>query len=226
MSDAIMLFAAGFGTRMGDLTKDRPKPLVPVAGKPLIDHAMAFVRDIAPSAIVANAHYKADQIVEHFAGTNVQVSIETPKILDTGGGLKAALPLLQSDVVFTMNTDAVWDGPNPLSVLKSAWTNGTQALLLCIPNANAIAHSGKGDLNIDDAGCATWGSQTIYSGVQLIRTELVSDTPQNVFSLKQIWEQLEQAGQLRAVVYPGKWCDVGHPDGIAMAEQMLGYANV
>lgn len=89
-----MLFAAGFGTRMGALTAERPKPLVPVAGKPLIDHALALADAYGPLRRVANAHYHADQIVAHLAGRDVAINVETPRILDTGGGLRAALPLL------------------------------------------------------------------------------------------------------------------------------------
>lgn len=226
MTDAVMLFAAGFGTRMGALTQDRPKPLIPVAGKPLIEHAMCFVRDIAPARIVANAHYKADQIVSHFAGTDVKVIVESPDILDTGGGLKAALPLLDAEVVFTMNTDAVWDGPNPLTLLKAAWTNDMQALLLCVPQARTIGHTGKGDIDIVDGGRAVWGTETIYTGVQIIRSDIVSDTPENVFSLKSVWENLETKGQLNAVSYPGRWCDVGRPEGVTLAEAMLRDADV
>lgn len=226
MTNAVMLFAAGFGTRMGALTQDRPKPLILVAGKPLIDHAMAFVREFDPSRIVANAHYKAEQIVDHFAGTNVRVTVETPKILDTGGGLKAALPLLDADVVFTMNTDAVWDGPNPLQVLKTAWRDNMQALLLCVPKTHTIGHVGKGDFDILPDGSARWGTETVYSGVQIIRADLVSNTPETVFSLKSIWQKLESEDALNAVSYPGRWCDVGHPEGIALAEQMLGGADV
>jgi len=226
MTDAVMLFAAGFGTRMGRLTQDRPKPLVRVAGKPLIDHAMTLVHEAGPFQIVANAHYKADQIIAHFAGTDVQVTVETPDILDTGGGLKAALPLLGSDTVFTMNTDAVWDGPNPLALLKAAWTDEMQVLLLCIPKARAIGHSGTGDLDVLEDGHAKWGTDTIYSGLQIIRSDTVSNIAENVFSLKTVWDQLEAKGQLHAVTYPGRWCDVGHPDGIKLAEDMLGYADV
>lgn len=226
MPDAVMLFAAGFGTRMKHLTRDRPKPLIPVAGKPLIEHAMAFVREAAPARAVVNAHYKAGLIVDHFAGSDVQVRVETPDILDTGGGLKAALPLLNADAVMTMNTDAVWDGPNPLTLLDAAWTDDMQALLLCIPKTRAIGHSGSGDFDVDARGHATWGTQTVYSGVQIIRSKLVSDMAQNVFSLKAIWQELEAAGRLNAILYPGRWCDVGHPDGVTLAEEMLGYSDV
>ena len=226
MTNAVMLFAAGFGTRMGPLTKDRPKPLIPVAGKPLIEHAMTFVRDSAPARIVANAHYKADQIIDHFTGTDVRVTVETPDILDTGGGLKAALPLLDAEFVFTMNTDAVWDGPNPLKVLENAWTDDMQALLLCVPKTRTIGHAGKGDIDILPDGSARWGTDTVYSGVQIIRTDLVSNTADSVFSLKAVWQMLEAQGALKAVAYPGRWCDVGHPEGIALAERMLGDADV
>lgn len=221
MPDAVMLFAAGFGTRMKALTQDRPKPLVPVAGHPLIDHAMRIVRDFGPRRVVANAHYKADQIVNHFAGTDVQVQVEKPDILDTGGGLKAALPLLAAETVFTMNTDAVWRGPNPLSLLNRAWTDDMRALLLCIPKVHAIGHVGAGDIAINADGTAHWGADTIYSGVQIIRADCVSDMPESVFSLKAVWERLERAGQLKAIAYPGLWCDVGHPEGVALAEAML-----
>lgn len=221
-----MLFAAGFGTRMGALTQDRPKPLVPVAGMPLIDHALRIVREVAPRRIVANAHYKADQIVDHFAGTDVQVQVELPDILDTGGGLKAALPLLNADPVVTMNTDAVWKGPNPLALLQSAWTEDMQALLLCVPKSNAIGHVGAGDIDIAADGTARWGTETIYSGVQIIRARCVTDTAETVFSLKAVWERLERAGTLKAIAYPGLWCDVGHPEGIRLAEEMLARNHV
>ncbi|SHH59607.1 nucleotidyltransferase family protein [Marivita hallyeonensis] len=221
MPDAVMLFAAGFGTRMRPLTDHRPKPLIEVAGTPLIDHAMKWVRDFGPSRIVVNAHYKADQIERHFDGTDVRVVIEAPEILDTGGGLKAALPLLQADPVFTMNTDAVWRGPNPLEVLSDAWTNDMHALLLCVPTARAMGHDGGGDFDIAQDGTATWGNETIYSGVHILRTDLVSNRAEIVFSLKAVWDDLEATGALRAVEYPGLWCDVGHPGGIELAEAML-----
>lgn len=216
-----MLFAAGFGTRMGALTATRPKPLVQVAGKPLIDHAMKIVREVDPKTIVVNAHYKAEQIAGHFADTSVAVSVEHPEILDTGGGLKAALPLLKTDPVFTMNTDSVWKGPNPLKVLEDAWTDDMQALLLCLPKSNAVGHSGTGDFDIDQNGYARWGTETVYSGVQIIRTKIVSNNAQSTFSLRKVWEDLVSQNALHAVIYPGLWCDVGHPDGIALAEAML-----
>ena len=226
MPDAIMLFAAGFGTRMGALTKDRPKPLVEVAGQPLVDHAMALVREAGVERVVVNAHYLSEQIVDHFEGTDVTVAVEMPEILDTGGGLKAALPVLGAETVFTMNTDAVWKGPNPLSVLRAAWSEDMQVLLLCVPTGKAIGHAGGGDFDILSDGRASWGTEAIYSGVQIIRTDIVSNMAQNVFSLKEVWVELEAQSKLHAVLYPGQWCDVGHPGGIALAEDLLGYSHV
>ena len=142
--DSVMLFAAGFGTRMGALTSDTPKPMIRVAGRPLIDHALEQVNAIQPKRIVANLHYLPDQIRTHLDGQNIAFSDETETILEIGGGLRAALPLLGSGPVFTMNTDAVWRGPNPFKQLLADWNPELMdALLLCIPRANAVGHSGR-----------------------------------------------------------------------------------
>ncbi|MFP7672334.1 nucleotidyltransferase family protein [Marivita sp. S0852] len=226
MPDAVMLFAAGFGTRMGRLTADQPKPLIKVAGQPLIDHAMKWVNDFDPRTVVVNAHYKSDQIIHHFAQSPVQVRVEFPDILDTGGGLKAALPMLDAETVFTLNSDAVWQGPNPLKLLQDAWTDDMQALLLCVPKAQVIGHIGTGDFDMSSDGHAVWGTTMIYSGAQILRTDLVSDKDKTVFSLKEIWDDLVGQNALHAISYPGQWCDVGHPEGIALAEDMLRTSHV
>lgn len=100
------------------------------------------------------------------------------------------------------------------------------ALLLCVPLSQTVGRSGKGDFDITSDGLAHWGTDTLYSGVQIIRAEIVSNSPENVFSLRTIWEELEAKGRLHAVTYPGRWCDVGHPDGITFAEDMLRSADV
>ncbi|WP_372921728.1 NTP transferase domain-containing protein, partial [Roseovarius sp.] len=131
---SVMLFAAGFGTRMGALTAERPKPMIEVAGRPLIDHALSLVRAHRPDRIVANVHYRPDPLIRHLEGSEVIISHETPDILETGGGLRAALPHLGEGPVFTMNTDAVWSGPNPLDLLFDLWQPARMdALLLCVP---------------------------------------------------------------------------------------------
>ena len=226
MPDAVMLFAAGFGTRMGALTSDRPKPLIKVAGLPLIDHALGLVRDLAPSQIVVNAHYKAQQIVDHVAGTGVRVAVETPDILDTGGGLKAAMPLLESDVVFTMNTDAVWTGPNPLDTLAEAWDpTRMDALLLLVPPERTRAHSGAGDFRLAQDGRAERGGALTFTGAQIVKAGAVAAHPPGAFSLNAVWDGLATRRRLFGTLHPGLWCDVGHPGGIDEAERMLAEAR-
>ena len=127
----LMIFAAGFGTRMGALTADRPKPLLPVAGRALIDHALTAAAEAGAGRIVVNTHYLADQLADHLAGWGVVVSHE-PEILETGGGLKVALPLLGPGPVAVLNSDAVWTGANPLTQLARAWDGGRMEALLLL----------------------------------------------------------------------------------------------
>jgi MurNAc alpha-1-phosphate uridylyltransferase len=222
MPDAVMLFAAGFGTRMGALTADRPKPLIEVAGRPLLDHALDIARGVRPARIVANAHYRARQIAAHLAGSEVRVSHEPETILDTGGGLRAALPLLAADPVYTLNTDAVWQGPNPLSLLREAWDGARmEALLLCLPPDAALGHAGAGDFTVGPGGQAARGPGAVYSGAQIIATGALAEVPERVFSLNRVWDGMIARGTLHAMLYPGRWCDVGRPEGIALAEAML-----
>ncbi len=217
-----MLFAAGFGTRMGALTADRPKPLIAVAGKPLLDHAMEIAAAVSPARIVVNAHYKAEQIAAHLEGRGACVSLEAPDILDTGGGLRAALPLLGARTVFTLNTDAVWRGANPLRQLAGAWRpEAMDALLLCLPPAQAVGHSGRGDFVIGAGGALARGAGLVYSGAQIIKASALDGMPEGAFSLNKVWDRLLDRGRLHGCVYDGRWCDVGHPGGITLAEDML-----
>lgn len=223
---AVMLFAAGFGTRMGALTRDRPKPLIPVAGRALLDHALDLVAD-ANLRPVVNTHYLAGQIAGHLAGRNVAISHETPDILETGGGLRHALPLLGEGPVMTLNTDAVWDGPNPLTLLREAWDGARMdALLVTIPPQSAVGHAGIGDFLADAQGRLTRGAGQIYAGAQIIRTEMLATIPQRAFSLNLLWDRMLASGRAYGLSYPGRWCDVGHPEGIALAEGMIEGRNV
>ena len=222
MPDAIMFFAAGFGTRMRHLTKDRPKPLVPVAGRTLLEHALAEAEAFGPLRRVVNAHYHSGQVEAFCRDCGIPVSTEADEILDTGGGLKTALPMLEAETVFTMNTDAVWRGPNALSLLAEAWQpDQMDALMLCVPGGQAIGHHGPGNLTLAEDGRLSWGQGHVFTGLQIIKTDLVADWPGRVFSLKDIWLELEPKGRLHGVAYPGAWCDVGSPEGVKLAEEML-----
>ncbi len=218
---AVMIFAAGFGSRMGVLTKDLPKPLIQVADRSLIDHALTLAGAVQPTTIVANLHYRADQLRAHLTPFDVQFSHE-PQILETGGGLRAALPLLGSDPVYTLNPDAVWQGPNPLTLLGKAWDpDFMDALLMCIPVAQALGHNGAGDFDADEKGRLKRGSSLVYGGVQILKTDGLHDIAETAFSLNLLWDRVAANNRLYCGVYPGKWCDVGRPEGITLAESLL-----
>lgn len=224
---AVMLFAAGFGTRMRDLTRDRPKPLIEVAGQPLIDHALSLAHQVNPARIVANLHYKADMLAAHLEPKGVLLSREEPDILDTGGGLRAALPLLGKEPVFTMNTDAIWAGPNPLNLLAAAWNpERMDALLMCVPVGQTVGRIGPGDFSVDAEGRISRGPEVVYGGVQILKTDALTAVEHAAFSLNLLWDQMARKNRLYAVTYPGRWCDVGHPEGIGLAEEMLAGADV
>ncbi len=224
---AVLLFAAGFGTRMGALTSDVPKPMLKVAGKALIDHTLDLVADARISHVVANLHYKSDMLAHHLAPQNVTLSYEQPDILETGGGLRAALPLLGSGPVFTLNTDAIWCGPNPLSLLEKHWNpDQMDALLVGLRPENAVGHTGSGDFVVDVNGRTTRGPGLIYGGAQIIKPDGLGEIPDKVFSLNIAWDKMLAAQRLFVVDYPGKWCDVGRPAGIGLAERMIEDYNV
>lgn len=217
----ILLFAAGFGTRMGALTTDRPKPLVTVGGKALIDHALALTDISAIDRRIVNTHYKADQLHRHLAGKSVSISDESDLLRDTGGGLRHALPLLKGDPVLTLNTDAVWAGPNPIHLLLEAWHDEMECLLMLIPRSHVHGHKGNGDFVTDAAGRLNRGYGDIYSGLQLIRRGALDGISETVFSMNRAWDQAAAHGGLFGTLYPGHWCDVGQPDSIPLAEALL-----
>ncbi|NNE52053.1 MAG: nucleotidyltransferase family protein [Sulfitobacter sp.] len=223
----VLMFAAGFGTRMGALTRDRPKPLIEVAGKPLIDHALTLARDAGCDHIVANLHYRADMLSRHLEPVGVRTITEEPKILETGGGLRNALPFLGQGPVLTMNTDAIWAGPNPVKLLKAAWMpDRMDALMMTVPVARAIGQDSQGDFTRAESGQLFRGPGVIYGGIQIIKTDLLERIEQEAFSLNLIWDLMLERDRLFGLAYPGRWCDVGHPGGIRLAEKMLGVRDV
>ena len=216
----IMLFAAGLGTRMAPLTADRPKPLIPVAGRALLDHALDLTQVPCVSNRVVNVHYKGEMIRSHLSGQDIAISPEDP-LLETGGGLRHALPLLGPGPVMTLNTDAIWRGPNPLARLADAWRPDMEALLLLVPKARVTGHAGPGDFRIGPDGRLTRAPDLIYTGAQIIRTGTLADVPQPAFSLNVVWDAMAARGGLYGIVHDGDWCDVGRPDSIALAEALL-----
>lgn len=222
-----MIFAAGFGTRMGSLTADRPKPMVALAGRPMINRAVEIVRAAGVGRIVANLHYRADTLARHLTPLGVALSHEAPDILETGGGLRAALPLLGTGQVFTLNPDVAWHGDNPLVHLAKAWRpREMDALLLLIPHGRARGHAGKGDFLCDADGRLVRGPGLVYSGAQIIKTDLLHEIEEKVFSLNILWNLMLDNGRLFGTSYGGQWCDAGTPEGLGQAEEMLRQADV
>lgn len=226
---ALMLFAAGFGTRMGALTADRPKPMIPVAGRPLIDRALMLAAAAGAAPVVVNTHYRGEALAAHLAGRAGVVLSPEPEILDTGGGLKAALPVLGPGPVLTLNADAVFAGANPLAALAAAWpaaaAAGAEALLLLVPAAAARAHGGAGDFSLFADGRIARGGPLVYTGAQAIAAGPIGAHPGRVFSLNAVWDGLIARGAAFGLIHAGGWCDVGTPAGIAAAEALLAEAG-
>ncbi len=205
---------------MGALTASRPKPLIPVCGRALIDRQLDLLEASGFAFPVINLHYRADEMDAHLTG-RARVVREEPEILDTGGGLKAALPVLAADPVLTMTADAVWSGPNPVRTLCDAWDGTAGALLLIVPLGRTVGRLGGGDFALGEDGRLTRGGDHVFTGVQILRTGAVQDRPERVFSLNVVWDRLAAEGRLFGVEYPGRWADVGHPAGLEAAERML-----
>ncbi len=176
--------------------------------------------------MVANTHYLPEQLEAHLTPPKGVTLSHEPSILETGGGLRAALPMLGGDgPVFTLNSDAIWTGgANPLRALAKAWDpDRMDGLLMLIPQDNARGHMGKGDFLVAPNGHLSRGPPgAIYSGAQIIRTDLLHEVEGDVFSLNILWDQMIDTGRLHGITHDGAWCDVGRPpEGIATAEAML-----
>ncbi len=226
--DAVMIYAAGLGTRMRPLSLDRPKALVRVAGRALIDHALAQVDADPPARIVVNTHAHAAQLERHLQDRPDVVLSHEPQLLETGGGLRAARPLLGDGPVFTLNADAVWSGPSPLTVLRPAWDPARMdALLLLVPRPRAHGHSGSGDFDCAPlGGPVTRPGGMVFTGAQIVKPDLLQSGPEGAFSIWWLWQRLLSAHRLFGCVYPGDWADVGTPEGIPLAEAMLEMPDV
>ncbi len=226
--DTIMIFAAGHGTRMRHLTHDKPKPLIEVAGTPLIDHALDLAEQAGISRAIVNTHYLGEMIAAHLKDrANVTISPEVDQALETGGGLKHAIPLIGEETVFTLNPDTIFTGQNPLRQLASAWQpDRMDALLMLIPLDSATGHEGTGDFALnpeDKLSRFIEGGQAplVNTGAQIIKSSLLADIPDTRFSQNVVWDRLIAQGRLAGTVHSGNWADVGTPEGIVLAEEML-----
>ena len=229
--ETAMILAAGLGTRMRPLTDTRPKPLLPLRGRPMIDLALDHAAAAGVRRAVVNLHYLGGMVRDHLArraAPEILFSEEQPEILDTGGGIAHALPLLGAAPFHAVNSDAVWVGPNPLAVLAAAWAPARMdALLLLVPRGRARSYTRPGDFFLSGEGDAPTrrgdaeAAPLVYSGAQIIAPGSFANAPSGAFSLNLIWDALLARGRLAAVTYPGIWVDVGTPAGLAVAESAL-----
>lgn len=226
-----MVMAAGLGQRMRPLTLTRPKPLIEVAGKTLIDHGFDRLRAAGVSRAVVNVHYLADQIEAWAAAQSpppdIVISDERAELLETGGGLVKAMALLGSDPVFVINSDSFWaEGREPaLARLAVAWDDAAMDfLLLLAPLGQTVGYDGKGDFARDAQGRLTRdksGSGRVYIGAYLMHPRALAGAPAGKFSVNVLWDRAIAAGRLFGLVHDGLWLHVGTPAAIAEAEAAL-----
>ena len=228
-----MVMAAGLGKRMRPLTATRPKPLVEVAGKALLDHVLDRLRAAGVERVVVNVHYLADALEAHLRtkahGLEVAISDERDLLLETGGGLKKALPLIDCDPFLAVNSDNYWvDGPSDaLKLLASHWdAEQMDCLLLLVPHARAGNHNGYGDFNMDRAGRLTRRTRSkvapyVFTGIQMVAKHMLDGAPDGPFSTNLLWDRAIEQGRCFGVVHQGLWFDVGTPGAIRATEQAL-----
>lgn len=230
-SDTAMVMAAGLGKRMRPLTASQPKPMVRVAGKPLIDHALDRLDEAGVANAVVNVHYLADALEAHLksrVAPAITISDERALLLETGGGMIHALAHLP-DPFFCLNADNVWlDGPrNAFAELSARWDpDQMDALLLLVGHARAINFDGIGDFYMDPQGKLSRKrpgrvAPFIYTGIQLVSHRLLRDAPHGKFSTNLLWDRAIAEGRLYGASFTGLWFEVGTPQAIVPTEEAL-----
>jgi MurNAc alpha-1-phosphate uridylyltransferase len=231
VSNTAMVLSAGLGKRMRPLTARQPKPLVRVAGKALIDHVLDKLAIAGVAKAVVNVHYLPDALESHLEAREtpkVTISDERKLLLETGGGMAKALPLLP-DPFFAVNADNLWmDGPcDVFHELSAAWNPELMdALLVVVSHSAAHNFSGKGDFTMDPLGRLARRSSGrvapfIYTGIQLVSHRLLREAPEGPFSTNILWSRAMEEGRLFGLRFTGEWFEVGEPGAIAPTEAAL-----
>ncbi len=227
-----MILAAGYGQRMRPLTLVRPKPLIDVAGRPIIAYAIERLQDAGIGAVVVNVHYLPEAIEQWAAGIDkphITISNERAELLDSGGGVKKALVHLGSDPFFVLNGDSFWtEGAEPtLERMRAAWDGRRMdCLLLLAPMTSAVGFSGNGDFRMAPDGRLARRAEGlmapfVFAGCYLVHPRLYADTPDKPFSMNLLWNRAEAKGRLFGLRHDGTWFHVGTPDAIGEAEKVL-----
>ncbi len=225
-----MVLAAGFGTRMRELTRDCPKPLLEVTGRSLIDRTLDRLVEAGIRDAVVNLHYLPDMVREHLEKRDdirIAFSDESDEILETGGGISKALPILGDTPFYVVNSDNIWLGKNAFDPLWECWNPAKMdALLLLTPIEGAVGYTRAGDFALDD----DWrlvrrGDQPsapfVFTGVQILHPRLFEGAPEGAFSLNILWDKAIAEGRAYGVVHTEGWCDVGTPEGLDDAAKAL-----
>ena len=227
-----MVLAAGLGTRMRPLTDRMPKPMVAVAGKPLIDHVLDRLSEAAVERAVVNVHHFAEQIIDHLESRiepRIVISDERGLLLDTGGGVVKALPALGDAPFFHLNADTIWiDGvrPNLLRLADVFDASKMDALLLLAPTAGSVGYSGRGDFTMASDGRLHRRAERevapfVYAGVAILTSRMFDNAPEGAFSLTKLFDRAAEAGRLHGLRLEGLWMHVGTPDAIGAAEAAI-----
>lgn len=232
-SDTAMVMAAGLGKRMRPLTASQPKPMVRVAGKPLIDHALDRLAESGVAKAVVNVHYLPEPLEAHLLKRSmpaVTVSDERAQLLETGGGMTKALHAgVLPDPFFCLNADNIWlDGPrDAFAELSAHWKPAEMdALLLVVPHSRAMNFRGPGDFHMDPVGRLTRRrpgriAPFIYTGIQLVSHRLLRDAQEGPFGTMTLWERAIEEGRLFGANFTGQWFEVGTPQAIKPTEEAL-----
>ena len=226
MPSHAMVLAAGLGLRMRPLTEHRPKPLIPVAGRSMLDRVFDRLDEAHVPHRVVNMHWLAEQIAAHLANHSGVILSHEDVLLETGGGVARALPLLGSRAFFVCNADIIWlDGTRPaLARLAEAWDEARMdALLLLEPVERAFGYDGAGDFFRADDGRLTRRSAKlsapfVFTGVQILHPRLFAAAPDGVFSLNILYDRAQAAGRLFGLEHDGDWLHIGTPETLKAAE--------
>ena len=227
-----MVLAAGMGSRMRPLTDTIPKPLVPLRGRPLIDHVLDRIAEAGIANAVVNVHHHADKLEAHLAGRKrpkITISDERGVLLDTGGGLVKALPKLGQAPFLIHNSDSVWIegiGSN-LARLMAAWDPARMdSLMLLAIGATSLGYEGHGDFNMTPDGLITRRAEHrespfVFTGVSIAHPRLFEGAPQGRFSLNALWDRAIERGRLYGARLDGMWMHVGTPEALKEAEMWI-----
>jgi MurNAc alpha-1-phosphate uridylyltransferase len=227
-----MVLAAGLGKRMLPISATTPKPLVEVGGKALIDHCLDGLAEAGVELAVVNVHHLADRIEAHLAGRRaprIVISDERGRLLETGGGIKRALPLLGDDPFLLRNSDSFWiEGVRPnLGWLGAGWDpERMDTLLLLASTVRSVGYSGRGDFFLGKDGKLTRRAERTvapfaYGGAAILHPRLFAGAPEGAFSLNLLFDRAIEAGTMFGVRMDGLWINVETPAAVAVAEQAI-----